>query len=123
MARARRAHHQPVSRRRRRRRLHASHRGEAHACAGTEFLRREHGRRRRHGRSCRDGYTFFVGAIHHTIAESIYSKLTYNIERDFEPVTVLAYVPNVIVIHPKHAGIRTYGDFLAYAKANPGKLN
>ena len=70
-----------------------------------------------------DGYTFFVGAIHHTIAESIYAKLTYNIERDFEPVTVLAYVPNVIVIHPKHAGIRTYADFLAYAKANPGKLN
>jgi len=70
-----------------------------------------------------DGYTFFVGAIHHTIAESIYSKLTYNIERDFEPVTVLAYVPNVIVIHPKHANIRTYADFLAYAKANPGKLN
>ena len=70
-----------------------------------------------------DGYTFFVGAIHHTIAESIYAKLSYNIERDFEPVTVLAYVPNVIVIHPKHAGIKTYADFLAYAKANPGKLN
>jgi tripartite-type tricarboxylate transporter receptor subunit TctC len=70
-----------------------------------------------------DGYTFFVGAIHHTIAESLYAKLPYNIEKDFEPVTVLAYVPNVIVIHPKHAGIRTYADFLAYAKANPGKLN
>ena len=70
-----------------------------------------------------DGYTFFVGAIHHTIAESIYAKLPYNIERDFEPVTVLAYVPNVIVIHPKHANIKTYADFLAYVKANPGKLN
>jgi tripartite-type tricarboxylate transporter receptor subunit TctC len=70
-----------------------------------------------------DGYTFFVGAIHHTIAEAIYKTLTYNIERDFEPITVLAYVPNVIVIHPKHANIKTYADFLAYAKANPGKLN
>jgi tripartite-type tricarboxylate transporter receptor subunit TctC len=70
-----------------------------------------------------DGYTFFVGAIHHTIAESIYKTLSYNIERDFEPITVLSYVPNVIVIHPKHAGIKTYADFLAYAKANPGKLN
>ena len=69
------------------------------------------------------GDTFFVGAIHHTIAESIYSKLPYNIERNFEPVTVLAYVPNVIVIHPKHANIKTYADFLAYVKANPGKLN
>ena len=70
-----------------------------------------------------DGYTFFVGAIHHTIAESLYRTLTYGIEKDFEPVTVLAYVPNVIVVHPKHTNIRTYADFLAYAKANPGKLN
>jgi tripartite-type tricarboxylate transporter receptor subunit TctC len=70
-----------------------------------------------------DGYTFFVGAIHHTIAEAVYPKLTYNIERDFEPVTVLAYVPNVVVIHPKHASIRTLQDLIAYAKANPGKLN
>ncbi len=70
-----------------------------------------------------DGYTIFVGAIHHAIAESMYKKLPYNIERDFEPVTILSYVPNVIVMHPKHAGIKTYQDFLAYAKANPGKLN
>jgi len=70
-----------------------------------------------------DGYTIFVGAIHHSIAESIYTRLSYNIERDFDPVTVIAYVPNVIVIHPKHAGIRNYADFLAYVKANPGKLN
>src|SRR5258706_10673322 len=74
-------------------------------------------------RAAADGYTFLVGAIHHTIAESIYTKLTYNIEKDFERVTLLAYVPNVIVIHPKHAGIKTYADFLSYAKANPGKLN
>jgi tripartite-type tricarboxylate transporter receptor subunit TctC len=70
-----------------------------------------------------DGYTIFVGAIHHSIAESIYTRLSYNIEKDFDPVTVIAYVPNVIVIHPKHAGIRNYADFLAYVKANPGKLN
>jgi len=70
-----------------------------------------------------DGYTFFVGAIHHTIAESIYRNLSYNIEKDFEPVTVIAYVPNVIVINPKHAGIKNYADFLSYARANPGKLN
>ena len=70
-----------------------------------------------------DGYTIFVGAIHHAIAESLYTKLTYGIEKDFDPVTVLSYVPNVIVIHQKHANIRTYQDFLAYVKANPGKLN
>jgi len=70
-----------------------------------------------------DGYTIFVGAIHHSIAESIYAKLPYNIEKDFEPVTVLAYVPNVIVMHPKHQGINKYDDLVKYLKANPGKLN
>jgi len=70
-----------------------------------------------------DGYTIFVGAIHHAIADSLYTKLTYGIEKDFDPVTVLSYVPNVIVIHPKHESIRSYRDFLAYVKANPGKLN
>ena len=55
-----------------------------------------------------DGYTFFVGAIHHAIAEAVYTKLTYDIEKDFDPVTVLAYVPNVIVMHPKHAASGRY---------------
>ena len=70
-----------------------------------------------------DGYTIFMGAIHHAIAESLYTKLTYGIEKDFDPVTVLASVPNVIVMHPKHEGIKTYADLLRYLKANPGKLN
>jgi tripartite-type tricarboxylate transporter receptor subunit TctC len=70
-----------------------------------------------------DGYTFFVGAIHHTIAESLYTKLPYaGIEKDFEPVTVLAYVPNVVVLHP-HNDFKTLAELIAYAKANPGKLN
>src|SRR5258706_14598992 len=70
-----------------------------------------------------DGYTFFLGAVHHTIAESLYSKLTYSLTRDFVPVTVLAYVPNVVVVHPKHTNINSLKDLMAYAKANPGKLN
>ena len=70
-----------------------------------------------------DGYTIFMGAIHHAIAESLYTKLTYGIEKDFEPVTIVAAVPNVIVVHPKHAGINKYDDLLKYLKANPGKLN
>lgn len=74
-------------------------------------------------KSPNDGYTLFVGAIHHAIAESMYKKLPYNIERDFDPITVLASVPNVIVIHPKYTQIKSYQDFVAYAKANPGKLN
>jgi tripartite-type tricarboxylate transporter receptor subunit TctC len=70
-----------------------------------------------------DGYTIFMGAIHHAIAESLYTKLTYGIEKDFDTVTIVAEVPNVIVMHPKHDNIKTYADLLKYLKANPGKLN
>jgi tripartite-type tricarboxylate transporter receptor subunit TctC len=70
-----------------------------------------------------DGYNFFLGAVHHTIAESLYTKLPYSLEKDFDPITVLAYVPNVVVVHPKHANLNSIKDLLAYAKANPGKLN
>jgi tripartite-type tricarboxylate transporter receptor subunit TctC len=70
-----------------------------------------------------DGYTFFLGAVHHTIAESLYTKLPYSLQRDFVPITVLSYVPNVVVMHPKHANLNSIRDLIAYAKANPGKLN
>ena len=70
-----------------------------------------------------DGYTFFLGAVHHTIAESLYTKLPYSLTKDFVPITVLAYVPNVVVMHPKYTSINTLADLMAYAKANPGKLN
>lgn len=69
-----------------------------------------------------DGYTFFIGAIHHTIADSLYPKLTYKLEQDFMPITVLAYVPNALVVHPK-TGFKSLEDLVKYAKANPGKLN
>jgi tripartite-type tricarboxylate transporter receptor subunit TctC len=71
-----------------------------------------------------DGYNWFFGAVHHTIAESLYTRLPYNLEKDFEPITVAAFVPNVVVVHPKHADkIKTLKDFIAFARANPGKLN
>jgi tripartite-type tricarboxylate transporter receptor subunit TctC len=70
-----------------------------------------------------DGYNFFLGAVHHTIAESLYTKLPYSLEQDFVPITVLAYVPNVVVMHPKNAQIGSIRELIAYAKANPGKLN
>jgi len=70
-----------------------------------------------------DGYAFFLGAVHHTIAESLYTTLTYSLTKDFVPITVLAYVPNVVVMHPKHTSINSIKDLMAYAKANPGKLN
>ncbi len=68
-----------------------------------------------------DGYTFLVGAIHHTIAPSVYPKLTYDIEKDFVPITVLAKVPNVVIAQPK-LGFNSMKDLMGYAKSNPGKL-
>jgi tripartite-type tricarboxylate transporter receptor subunit TctC len=71
-----------------------------------------------------DGYNWFFGAVHHTIAESLYTRLPYSLERDFEPLTIAAFVPNVVVVHPKHANtLRSLQELIAYAKANPGKLN
>ncbi len=69
-----------------------------------------------------DGYTFFIGAIHHTIAESLYAKRGYVLEQDFVPITVLGYVPNVLVLHPKHP-FKSEPELLKFLKANPGKIN
>jgi tripartite-type tricarboxylate transporter receptor subunit TctC len=69
-----------------------------------------------------DGYVFLIGAVHHTIAETLYTKLPYRLERDFVPITVIATVPNVIVVHPKH-NFKSLDELIAFAKKNPGKLN
>lgn len=70
-----------------------------------------------------DGSVFFVGAIHHTIAPSIYKTLDYDLEKNFEPITMIALVPQVISINPTKVPAKTYAEFLAYVKANPGKVN
>lgn len=68
-----------------------------------------------------DGYTLLMGAIHHTIASSVYPKLPYDIQKDFAPITVVAIVPNVLVVNPSVPANSTK-ELIAYAKANPGKL-
>jgi len=73
-------------------------------------------------KSAPDGYTFLVGAVHHTIAVSVYSKLPYDLEKDLVPVTMVAMVPNVIVLFPK-VPINSVKELIEYAKANPDKLN
>ncbi|MDR6871644.1 tripartite-type tricarboxylate transporter receptor subunit TctC [Bosea sp. BE125] len=70
-----------------------------------------------------DGYTFFVGAAHHTIAPALYPKLDYDIEKDFIPVGVIAQPPQVIVVNPKKVEAKTLAELIAFAKANPDKLN
>ena len=70
-----------------------------------------------------DGYTFFMGAVHHTIAPSVYPKLDYNLESDFVPVGLVSSVPQVIVVHPQRVAARTLPELLDYLRKNPGKLN
>ncbi|KAF1065398.1 MAG: hypothetical protein GAK39_05537 [Variovorax sp.] len=48
-----------------------------------------------------DGYTLLMGAVHHTIATSVYRKLPYDFEKSFAPITTVALVPNVMVVNAK----------------------
>ncbi len=70
-----------------------------------------------------NGYTFLVGAAHHTIAPWLYPKLDYDIEKDFIPIGVIAMPPQVIVVNPGKVEAKTLAEFIAYAKANPAKIN
>ena len=69
-----------------------------------------------------DGYTLFMGAVHHSIAPSMYPKLDYDIERDFVPLALVAQVPQVLVVNPKKVS-GDFKSFLADVRANPGKYN
>jgi tripartite-type tricarboxylate transporter receptor subunit TctC len=70
-----------------------------------------------------DGYTLLLGtAGTHAINPSLYSKLPYNPSRDFEPITLLADLPNVLIV-PKNSPFNSVRDVIAAAKAQPGKLN
>jgi tripartite-type tricarboxylate transporter receptor subunit TctC len=69
-----------------------------------------------------DGYTLFMGAVHHSIAPSMYPKLDYDLERDFVPLSLIAQVPQVLVVNPKKfAG--DYKAFIDEVRKNPGKFN
>ena len=70
-----------------------------------------------------DGYTLFMGAVHHAIAPSIYPKLDYDLEKDFVPLMLLANVPQVVVVNPRRVTANTLQELVAAAKRSPGKLN
>ncbi len=74
-----------------------------------------------------DGYTLLMGTVGtHGINRALYSKLPYDPIKDFAPITMVAGVPNVMVMQTEKAralGINNVADFIKYAKANPGKLN
>ncbi len=70
-----------------------------------------------------DGSVFFVGAVHHAIAPSVYKQLDYDIEKDFVPITMIASVPQVISINPNRLPVKTVAELIAHVRANPGKVN
>ena len=70
-----------------------------------------------------DGYALFQCNIASSaIAESLYAKRQYDHQRDFAPITLIGTTPNVLVVHPS-LPVRSVKEFIAYAKANPGKLS
>src|SRR6202022_180298 len=78
-------------------------------------------------KSAQDGYTLLMGTVgRHGITQALYPKLPYDPIKDFAPVTLVAAVPNVLVVNTAFADKKKITDvksFTAYVKANPGKLN
>lgn len=74
-----------------------------------------------------DGMTMCVGAVAtHAVNPNLFKKLPYDPIKDFEPVTLIAHVPNVLVVTPAFRdkyNIRSVADLVAYCRKNPDKLN
>jgi tripartite-type tricarboxylate transporter receptor subunit TctC len=73
-------------------------------------------------RASPDGYTLYLISAANAINATLYEKLNFNFIRDIAPIASIARVPQVMVVHPS-VPARTVSEFIAYAKANPGKLN
>jgi tripartite-type tricarboxylate transporter receptor subunit TctC len=73
-------------------------------------------------RATPDGYTLLGASVANTVNASLYRNLSFNFSRDFVPVGLVDRVPNVVVVNPS-VPAATLAEFIAYAKANPGKIN
>ena len=73
-------------------------------------------------RSAPDGYTFVLVAPGLVISPSMYPKLGFDPFRDFSPVSLVAVIPNLLVVHPS-LPVHSVKELVAYARANPGKIN
>ena len=70
-----------------------------------------------------DGYTILMGALStHAVNPSLYKSMPYDAAKDFAPITLIAITPNVLVVNAS-SPVNSVKEFLAYAKANPGKLS
>jgi tripartite-type tricarboxylate transporter receptor subunit TctC len=73
-------------------------------------------------RASPDGYSLLLVATSSAINATLYDKLNFNFIRDIAPVGGIISTPNVMVVHPSFPA-KTVPEFIAYAKANPGKIN
>jgi tripartite-type tricarboxylate transporter receptor subunit TctC len=69
-----------------------------------------------------DGYTLMLATITNAIGATLYSKLNYDLVRDFAPITQLATTPHVLVVHPS-VPVKTVKEFAALARSRPGQLS
>ena len=73
-------------------------------------------------RAAPDGYTLLLAVTPNAIAATLYEKLNFDFIRDIAPVASILRAPNVMVVNPSLPA-KTVPEFIAYAKANPGKIN
>jgi tripartite-type tricarboxylate transporter receptor subunit TctC len=69
-----------------------------------------------------DGYTLLLVSLSNAVNATLYERLNFNFIRDIAPVAAIVGVPNVVEVHPS-VPAKTLPEFIAYAKANPGKIN
>src|SRR6516165_1710400 len=74
-------------------------------------------------KAANDGYTLLVGTVSsNAINAALYTRLAYDLDRDFQPVSLLVRFPNLLIVNAK-LPVRSVTDLIAYLKANPGKVN
>ena len=73
-------------------------------------------------RAAPDGYTMLLATTAIAISPSVYASPGYDALKDLKPVVLISKIPNVLVVNPE-VPAKTIGEFIDYAKANPGKLN
>ncbi len=73
-------------------------------------------------KSPKDGYTLLVNGANFVTTPSLYKNVTYDPIKDFEPISLLAHAPNILVVHPS-LPVKSVRELIAFAKARPGQLN
>src|SRR4030065_427987 len=73
-------------------------------------------------RAAPDGYTLLINSSAHAVNPSSFAKLSYDTLKDFIDIMPLVGMPNVLIVHPS-SKMKALPDFLAEARANPGKIN